>query len=133
MTKATLRLYRAVQVPTEHLRAVAGLEKTVPAAFANTKLHEKFAPFAPRFKVFWPEGGYDIAVVGIEAMGFCVESGEKTPRTGLIACDPMLSSDVHEADGALQSELQRMGIWTETKRYEWRVWYDLSGKENMPE
>jgi len=128
--KATLRLYRAVPIKTEHLMAVAGLEKTAPVAVANDSLHKKFAPFTPRFKVFWPSEGYDITVVGLEVMSFCVEDTDRVPRAGIVTCDPMRPSDVHETDGALQAELQRLGIWTETKHYEWRAWYELGKKDS---
>jgi hypothetical protein len=125
MQKATLRLYRAISVPTEHLFATVGLDRTALVEKANEAIHKDFAPFSPRFRIFWPSQGYDITVVGIDVMSFCIESADRTPRAGLVTCDPMVPSDVHEADGALQAELQRLGIWTETKNYEWRAWYEI--------
>jgi len=127
--KATIKFFRATKVPSTHLWAAAGLEPNEPVDKVREAIKRMYAPFAPRLAIFWQQETTAATVVGVEIMGFSVDASDDVPRAGLVQCDPASSDDVHRADGALQSELERIGIWTETKNYEWRAWYQTSRKE----
>lgn len=132
MNSAKVILLRAVQVPSVNLWAAAGLElkDSLDGSMAKEALKKRHGPFTPGLRIFWESSPSSIIVVGIDAMEFYVEDDDKAPRAGVVSCDPMRSQDVHELDGALRGELTRMGLWTETKDYQWRIWYQTQGSKN---
>lgn len=127
--RVTVKLYRATQVPTEHLKACAGLEPTAANDKADKAIRERFGPhLAFGFHIFWPEEpGFRTTVVGMEAMSFDLVMPDATPKAaeGLVNCDPLDPKDIDRMDGALRCELQRMGIWTEPDDYQWRARYEV--------
>lgn len=151
--KLTATLYRTTHVNTKDLITIAGFDVKVgvSVAVADSKgiygqscylmpdgnplvekrlrdaLRDKFAPFANRFKIFFPPVlQAQRTLVGMEAMAFDVlEAGQ--PQLGLVHFDPVETEDVHRMDGALQSELNRMGLGAEYEDFDWRMAYDLKG------
>ena len=144
--KLTIKLYRVVTVPTEWLNSVVGLGKDAETAKIDAKIREEFYPFAPRFRIFYgttltkqaskealenavPSEVLEAAsktVIGIEAMSFDV-SDFNVPFAGLISADPIDPVDVARIDGALESEMGRMGIATEFEKFEWRTFAEARG------
>lgn len=125
MYKATFKMFRTTKVSTAHLWASAGLEIDKSVDHAREELKKRYAPFAPRLSIFWNSSSTSATLVGMEVMSFDVDADDQVPRAGIVLCDPVSVKDVHESDGALHSELQRFGLWSETKDYEWRVLYDV--------
>ena len=127
--KLIVKMYRVTTVRTDELIAAAGYD---PDSITNTEklisvMREKFAPFAPRFKIFYPaEIDALTTVAGMEAMSFDVSEAEH-PRAGLVLVDPMDPNDVARTDGALESELNRIGVGTDFVGYEWRLAYEVKG------
>jgi hypothetical protein len=126
MQQANVKLLRVAKVPTTHLWAAAGLDPSDNIDQAREELKKRYAPFPPRLVIFWQAIHAAFTVVGIEVMSFAVGAEDQVPRAGVVSCDPARAQDVHEADGALQSELERIGIPTYTREYEWRAWYEIS-------
>ena len=127
--RVIFKIYRTAKVATEHLKSAVGLEADAPNDVASEALKEKFGPhMAYSFKVFWPDPeGYKTTIVGMAAMGFELEETDGTPKAaeGLVTCDPIDEETTHRVDGALRSELQRLGLWTEADDYEWRGWFEI--------
>jgi hypothetical protein len=121
--KATIRLLRVAKIPTSHLLSSAGLEVGAPISQAKEALKQQYAPFAPGLSIFWQE--HSVTLVGMEVMAYSVDANQ-IPCAGIISGDPCIAEDVHRADGALQCELQRIGIWSQITEYEWRVQYETT-------
>lgn len=129
--KLIASLYRTVTVPTSNLIAAAQIDEpsgdinTIPGGVdqISAALKDEFYPFAPRFKLFW---GPRMTLAGIEAMSFNIEDKDRVP-TGIVTADPMKSSDVERIDGALESELGRLGITIDPDEIAWRMHYEVKG------
>jgi len=125
--KITIKLYRVTTVPTEALAVAAGLShETVDPQRIETALRDKYSPLAPRLVIFWHSFTTSKTAVGMEALAFSLAEA-KVPCAGLAQVDPMESVDVNRMDGALEGELNRMGIYTEFENMEWRCSYDIQG------
>lgn len=140
--KLTIKLYRVTTIPTEWLTSIVGLPKDAQTPAIDAKIREEFYPFAPRFCIFYGATFTDQAsrdalppevvetasktVIGIEAMSFDI-SDFNVPFAGLISADPIDPVDVARIDGALESEMSRMGIATEFENYEWRTMAESKG------
>lgn len=137
--KLIVKLYRVTTVQTAELIAAAGLdpEKSLelgasnPVPFTSQKLavriKEQYGNHPPRFKIFYPtELFMNKTTVGIEVMGFNILAAE-TPHAGLVLADPMNPQDIDRVDGAIESELNRLGIGTDFEGYEWRQSYEVKG------
>ena len=138
--KLTIKLYRCTTVPTEWLTNIVGLGKDADAARIDAAIRKQFYPFAPRFRIFYgaafagskdslPTDVIETAsktVIGIEAMSFDV-SDFNVPFAGLISADPINPVDVARIDGALESELSRIGIAVEFEKFEWRTLAEAKG------
>jgi len=127
--RVIFKIYRTAKVPTGHLKGAVGLELNEANDKADLEVKKKFGPhMAPGFRIFWPETpGFKTTLIGMEAMGFDVGRPEDTPEApeGIVTCDPISPEDTARIDGALRSELMRLGLWTEADDYEWRGWYQL--------
>jgi hypothetical protein len=142
--KLSVRLYRTVTVPTDHIAGVVGLDdKGVPtsvltdlhdaqrtrkdqkAALANLEfaVRKEFWPFARGIRFFFDPHK---TVVGVEAMAFDV-SEVNTAMAGLIDADPAVAEDIARLDGALESELGRMGLTVDFDDFTWRLAYEVKG------
>lgn len=126
--KLSVRLYRVAKVPTNHLLAAAGLEEGSTADELRNTIMDKFGPLAYRFKIFYDGSSAmgRMTIVGMESMGFDIVD-PKIPQAGLVDHDPLNPTDVHRADGALHSELTRIGVFTEIDEFEWRCVYEVKG------
>jgi hypothetical protein len=98
------------------------------------EIRKTFGPhMAPGLKIFWPEdSAYNKVAVGMEAMAFDINN-PSIAQAGLVSSDPLDPATTHRLDGALESELRRMGIYiTEVKNHEWRAWYEVKAMPKMP-
>jgi hypothetical protein len=123
--RVNVTIYRTVKIPTEYIKGCVGLEISAKSDQAADSIKKCFGPhMAPGFKIFWPEPAeFKSTIVGMEALGFDAPVPTQIPQAAnaLTLCDPIDSEDTHRIDGALRSELMRMGIPTETDDYEWRI------------
>jgi len=131
--RINIRQYRTVTIPTDHVKSSAGLEPNAPNDKAAQQIKERYGPhMAPGFKIFWSEEAARKTVVGMEVMSFEL-SDPKVAQAGLIIHDPISPDEVHRVDGALYSELCRLGIYyTKPDDYEWRIWYELKNQGSQP-
>jgi hypothetical protein len=128
--KLIVALYRTVDFGADWLTAnVENVQSWQGGAeFSdNTTLEQKlrirFGPSAPRFKI-WRTAKK--ATAGIEVMNFDVDDCD-TPQAGLVMADPMDSREVSMVDGALRSELERLGIPMDAENIQWRIYYQTKG------
>lgn len=127
--KIIVKLYRTTTVPTSEVLAAAGMDPDTegPSAPVMHALREKYGPFPPRFEFFLPADTSVIkTVIGMETMSFDVPEAN-LPKAGLVLADPMTSQDIDRVDGAIESELGRMGISTNFEGYEWRLAFRTKG------
>lgn len=125
--KISVRLYRVASVPTEHMKALAGHEADAGSADVMASIKDQFGPLLPRLKFFWPDDPtFRTVHVGLEVMAFDLLAAN-VPTAGLVFHDPIDREEVLRADGALQGELSRIGVWSEPEKFEWRAWYDVKG------
>lgn len=127
--RVIFRLYRTAKIRTDQLKGLVGFELSAPNDKTAVALKEKYGPhFAYGFRIFWQDSApeFRTTVVGIEAMAFDVGAPGGTPVAGLVTCDPISSEQIHRLDGALHSEIQRLGLPTSSgDEYEWRGWYEI--------
>lgn len=127
--KLSVKLYRVTTIRSDELLAAAGFDPAATApstAQLSAAIKEKFNPLANRFRFFFSTFVGQKIVVGMEAMSFDITQAE-IPQAGLVMTDPMSPQDVDRIDGAMESELNRMGIGADFENYEWRVAYDTKG------
>jgi hypothetical protein len=131
--KLQVRLYRAVQISLGDLYGAVGLPMSAVPEQAMHKLSENYGPLALCLRIFWPEGDPDVimdpnmkVVVGLEVMGFDIQAA-KVAQAGLVHHDPIIPEVIQRADGALQGELARLGIFTAVEKYDWRCAYEIRG------
>ena len=130
--KVTVRLYRITTIPTTELIAAVGEDpkEDIPSIGLDKLIKEKFRYFNPGFKIFYSTSVK--TVVGMEAMVFDITTPSMA-MAGLISSDPLNPIDVARIEGALEGELNKMGIGTNFQNYEWRVAYEwkfIGNKEN---
>ena len=128
--KITGKLYRTTTIRTAELIAAVGKdpETEMTGAELAALVKDRFGPLAPRFQIFYP-GDTRFSkslVVGIESMVFDVQD-VKVPMAGLVTTDPMNRQDVDRVDGAIESELNRIGVYTGFENYDWKFLYDIKG------
>lgn len=135
--RITVRVCRAAKVKMEHLRAAAGMDPRAPATTSARLLEalmDRYGPLAPTFRLLMPaqlppdsQPGeeHQHAVATMEAMAFDELHEPGQSRCGLIEHEPLDSAEVHRLDGALESELGRIGIPAEAEYFQWRSWYEV--------
>jgi len=124
--KLTVKLYRVTTIRTEDLVGAIG-EKDDPGAELGNLIKTRFYPHPPRFHIFFPDTSCcSKTVVGMEIMAFDLEE-TGIPMAGLVLADPMSPQDIDRIDGAIESELNRMNIFTDFLNYEYRVAYERKG------
>lgn len=116
--KLRIKLYRTAKVPAKFVVAAVGAEVDSHPDVVKARLMENFGPLAPGIVLYNEGSKY---VVAKEIMAFDLKQQNTPFAPTLVTCDPGKPEDIHRADGALQSELSRMGIMTEPKDYEWRT------------
>lgn len=136
--KLDATLYRVVQVPLEHLWAVSGLKTGEHWSKLEPEIRKRYGMMAPRFKMFvapiaMTEDPEDVfltepgnCLCGIEVMRFSVKEAHR-PQAGLVTADPVSREAILMADGALGSELERIGIEIDPLQIEWRMGYVVTG------
>jgi hypothetical protein len=128
--KITGKLFRTTTIRTAELIAAVGKDSETEMIGAELAalVKDRFGPLAPRFQIFYP-GDTRFSrtlVVGLESMVFDVQD-VKVPMAGLVTADPMNAQDIDRVDGAIESELNRMGVYTGFEGFEWRFFYDIKG------
>jgi hypothetical protein len=122
-----VQILRAIKVSSTQLRASLSLDNNSTNEQLESKLIEKFGPMAPRFKIFWsPATGYDWAVAGINVLNFDVQEAH-VPQAGVMTADPLSKEQILLIDGALVSELERIGVYVDSRSVEWRCIYICNG------
>lgn len=139
--KTTVKLYRITTINCGQLAAAASIdvEKLESIAHLESVVRKAFYPLAPRFRIFYPSEQLFEAVkpimrsawafpgqAGMECMSFDILEASR-PQAGMVLTDPMLPQDVDRVDGALESELNRLGIGKDFDGFEWRMTYDIKG------
>ena len=127
--KLMTTLYRVTTIRTAELIAAVGKDPDteITGSELNQLVKEKFGPLAPRFRIFVPpDSSVTKTIVGCEAMCFDVPEAN-VPMAGLVMVDPMEPKDVDRIDGAIESELNRLGLGTEWQGYEWRFYFRTLG------
>lgn len=126
--KLSVRIYRIAVVPTQDLFAALdvpyGGAEEVTDRFLESRLRESFGPLAPGMRVFWGRGS--LTPVGKEVMGFDITEPE-VAQAGFVNATPSDPAAVARADGAIEAELARWGLWAAPEGYEWRCSYDVRG------
>lgn len=132
--KLKVTLLRTVQVPTQELvwTLFGDVGKPVQRTDIYVAFREKFSPVVKGIKFFWnfnhtkqlPEE----TTVGIEVMNFDIREAERV-QEGLIEADFLDQDDVLRREGALLSELERIGIFLirDTNPFGWRIYYAIEG------
>lgn len=125
MGKFIIGIYRVAQVQTDQVRGAVGLEQDADNEKTEAALRKKFGPhMAPTFRIFWPNpAGYHSMTVGMEVMSFDIKPCG-VPQAGIVNADPIDPMAIARMDGALQSELMRIGVWTRPEDYSWRVFWE---------
>lgn len=126
--RVIFKIYRVARIETRDIKAAVGLGLADSNDKADMAIRDKYGPLAYNFKIFWPSpDGFKTTIAGVEAMGFDLGEPGGTPSSaeGLVTCGPIDSKLTHRIDGALKSELERIGIWTEADDYSWRGWYEI--------
>lgn len=132
--KVEVKLLRTVQVsPQEMVWNLFGDEsRPVQRIECQQALIQKFGPPAKGIHFFWNFNHtkklmYDMTV-GIEVMGFDIQDADKLQQ-GLIEADFLNRDEVLRREGALLSELERIGIFLigQEDPFSWRVFYTTKG------
>jgi len=134
-----VQLLRAVRVKAEELRMIANLgpqeesrlrelgDERSKAHEIERRIKEVYGPMAPRFKVYWPGSAIQgAAYATMEVASFEVKD-PNVPQAGLSTVDAMNEKEILLADGALLSELSRIGVFVDGKDITWRLLYDVRG------
>lgn len=144
--KLTVTLYRTTSIETRDLISIAGfdakfglidgnaamvLQDGTPLTEKrlNCAIREQFNPFPPRFKIFYHSNlTAKMTTVGIEAMSFDLLEPQ-TPISGIVHSDPIEAKDADRIDGALESELNRLGLGADFENYGWKMAYEIKGEK----
>lgn len=122
--KVTVRICRTARVATQFVRGCVGADIETPPAQVYNKILESFGPIAPGVD-FYVEGSKTL--VTKEVMAFDIRA-ENTPfaARGIATADMLSPEEVARIDGALESELARMGITSNPDEFEWRAMYEAA-------
>jgi hypothetical protein len=134
-----VQLVRAIQIKAEQLLAIANLtpaekanldsitSETFRAQEIDRKIREIYGPMALRFKLYWPGGiAYPHAIATMEVAAFEVKDSD-VPHAGMMTADALSEKETLLTDGALTSELCRIGVFVDAKDISWRIVYQTSG------
>jgi len=126
--KLTVKIYRVTTIRTKDLIGAAegDNEKEYSAAQVREIVKKKFYPQPSLFKIFYNSSEMTKTLVGTECMAFDITEAN-VPMAGISTLDPITPRDIDRLDGAVESELNRMGIYTDFEGYEWRATYEVFG------
>ena len=122
MEKITVRICRVAKVPTQFLRGCVGAGGDATPSQVYDMILDNFGPLAPGVD-FFVEGVK--TVVTKEVMAFDIRAKD-TPFAGIASADMLTPNDIARVDGAIESELARMGITSTPEEYEWRALYEVA-------
>jgi hypothetical protein len=134
LVRITVRVCRAAKVKMDHLRASAGVDPRASSARTLEALMERYGPMAPTFRLLppapvphdsQPSDENPFAIATMEAMSFDEICEPNQARCGQVEHEPLNSNEIHRLDGALESELGRIGIPAEAEYFQWRSWYEI--------
>lgn len=139
--KLKVKIFRTVTVRVGELLSQVGLDYERDAGLAMAEVIRRFraemGPLHPSLEVFWPraetlgEAIHYRAQAGLQAITFDILDikieGQTTPIEGMVLTDPMDPVDVARLDGALEGELNRIGVSTNFEGYEYRCTYKVDG------
>lgn len=131
------QLVRSVQINTQELVwAIFGdklpAESVVSEKECDLAWKEKYGPVASKTRIFWNFRQLDLlpktTTIGTVVMSFKLDKAEQ-PQAGSIEADFLSREEVLRQEGALLSELERMGLYIITNEdpFEWKLAYSLSG------
>lgn len=132
--KLKVQLMRTVTVPTQELAwaAFGNTMKPVTRQECDEVLKTKFGPLVKGIRYFWNFGDLgslpDKTIVGIEVMNFDVWEADRA-QEGMIEADFLNKEEVLRREGALLSELERIGIFliSNENPFGWQVVYGTEG------
>lgn len=138
--KLKVKIFRTVLVRIGDLLSQAGIDYNqidMPMSEVIRRFRAEMGPLHPLLEVFWPRAetlGEALnfrAQAGMEALTFDVLDvkidGQAAPLQGMVNTDPMDPTAVAHLDGALEGELNRIGVSTNFEGYEWRCTYRIDG------
>lgn len=126
--KLEVTLSRTVKVPVDHLKMAAGWNNG-GALSIEESLRKRFGILAPLLKIYIHEDVESYtghAFISMEVMRFSLKD-PKIPTASIITADPVSYENALMTDGALSSELARLGIEIDTRTIEWSMAYSVSG------
>lgn len=125
--KIICTLFRVSPFPTANIEANLASPGPQPATAVplTERLADRFGPLAPRFKIWLQTSKKSYA--GIEVMTFDFKATD-VPQAGLILADPVCPDEIQRVDGALRSEMERLGIdQNKISDHHWRMEYRQQG------
>lgn len=126
LMKVTTEILRCTKVKTSELIGILDISeeesKSMTVSKINSIILEQFGPLADSFKILWtPDQDLDQAytLCGIGVMKFeTLNSNEVMPQVKIHHyIEDINPENLTRVDGALFSELNRLGIYTDIKRY----------------
>lgn len=132
------QLVRSVQINTQELvwsiwgQAASRIGLLVSEKECDLAWKEKYGPVASKMRIFWNFRQLDLlpktTTIGTVVMSFKLDKAEQ-PQAGSIEADFLSREEVLRQEGALLSELERMGLFVITNEdpFEWKLAYSLSG------
>lgn len=134
--KVSVEILRTVKVPVSDVYVILGLpfDEVLPAKDLKFKLSEAFGPLANNFKFLWesnePNPNHS-TLVGMGLFKFDMDVDHPiAPSSRLFHnMDDLNPEVINRIDGALFSELTRLGIYTEPKSYSFKSILTVTGDE----
>ena len=134
-----VQLVRAIKVKAEQLVAIANFTPAEKSQFdsltssdphraqdVDRKIRDTFGPMAIGFKIYWPGTTEQCATATMEVTTFEVKE-PNVPQAGLLTVDALSEKVILLTDGALVSELSRIGVFVDAKDINWRIVYQTAG------
>jgi hypothetical protein len=126
--KWKVTIYRATTIRTSDLISVVNgpADKPLTSVEIRELVKAEFYPQPPGFKIFYAPSDITKTTVGFEAMCFDIVE-EAVPMAALVSLDPMDPQDVARMEGAVEGELNRMGLSTNYEGYNWYAVAEKTG------
>jgi len=132
--KVEVKLLRTVQIPTQEMvwNLFDDESRPVQRVELNQALTDKFGTPAKGVHYFWnfnhTKRITEDMTVGIEIMRFDIRDADRV-QEGIIEADFLDKDEVLRREGALLSELERIGIFLmgNENPFGWRVYYSTQG------
>ena len=132
--KTTVEIFRAIKVRTSELLGIVGLDTKSAYSPAQVveKIMEDFGPSIDNFKILWtPDQDLDqnYTLCGVSVIRFdMADIDEAVPQTKLFHyLDDITVENLNRVDGALFSELNRLGIYSDVKQYSLKAIMTVEG------